>query len=322
VLKTEINPLALAKGMATFVPGIASLALRSSGGTNSARYCYGVWLCHLIKAAENGLPIRFKRVAELGPGDSLGIGLASMLTGADHYLALDAKPHASSGSNIATFEELVQLFSAEAAIPGHDEFPNLQPLPTSLEFPRSILTPEILRAALNPDRLDAIRRTLQGEIGGRVSVKYLAPWDNASILEPEVIDLAFSQAVLEHVEDIGTVYRALYRWLKPGAVMSHAIDFKSHGVTRSWYGHWTLSDLQWFLVKGRRAYLINREPLSSHLAEIRRAGFEIITTKPTLQAPPSRGQLSPRFCELSDDDLRSSSVFLQARKPTTGAELN
>jgi len=308
--------------MATFVPGVAGLALRSSGGTNSARYCYAVWLCHLVKAAEGGLPIRFKTVAELGPGDSLGTGLASMLTGADHYLALDAKPHASSGSNIATFEELVQLFSAEAAIPGHDEFPNLQPLPTSLEFPRHILTPEILGATLQPDRLDAIRRTLQGENGGRVSVRYLAPWDNASILEPEVVDLAFSQAVLEHVEDIGTVYRALYRWLKPGAVMSHAIDFKSHGLTRSWYGHWTLSDLQWFFVKGRRVYLINREPQSSHLAEIEGAGFEIITSTPTLQAPVPRSLLSPRFSRLTDDDLRISSVFLQARKPATRAELN
>jgi hypothetical protein len=311
----EIRSAALAKGLATFVPGVANLALRGSGGTHSARYCYGVWLCHVIKAAETGLPVRFNTVAELGPGDSLGTGLASMLTGADRYLALDAKPHASTDSNLATFEELVRLFSSEAAIPGPDEFPNLQPLPASRQFPKHILTPAILKEALQPDRLDAIRRTLRGENAGRVSVTYVAPWDDASILDEAVLDLAFSQAVLEHVEDIGSVYRALYRWLKPGAVMSHAVDFKSHGLTRSWYGHWTLSDLQWYLVKGRRAYLINRAPLSSHLAEIQAAGFEIIAATPTLQAPADRSLLSPRFSGLTDDDLRSSSVFLQARKP-------
>lgn len=312
---TEIRSLALAKGLATFIPGVSRLALRGSGGTNSARYCYGVWLCHLIKAAENGLPLRFTTVAELGPGDSLGTGLASMLTGADHYLALDAKPHASATSNLATFEELVRLFSTEAAIPGHDEFPHLQPLPKSLAFPRHILTSAALGAALQPDRLDAIRQTLRGDTGLRVTVRYLAPWDDASIIEPDVVDLAFSQAVLEHVEDIGAAYRALYRWLKPGAVMSHAIDFKSHGLTRSWYGHWTLSDLQWYLVKGRRAYLINRAPLSSHLAAIEDAGFDIVRTLPTVQVPVARSLLSPRFSNLTDEDLRSSAVFLQARKP-------
>jgi hypothetical protein len=314
-MSIEVNPLALAKGVATFVPGVSALSVRRSGGTNSARYCYAVWLCHLIRAAETRIPIRYRTVAELGPGDSLGTGLASMLTGADHYLALDAKPHASADSNLDTFEELIQLFSAQAAIPGPDEFPNLQPLPTSLEFPKHLLTQQILKDALRRDRLDLIRRALRGEHGDQVSVRYLAPWDDDSIVEPESVDLVFSQAVLEHVEDTRSAYRRLYQWLKPGAVMSHAIDFKSHGLTRNWYGHWTLSDLQWYLVRGRRPYLINRAPLSRHLNEIRDAGFEILTLTPTLQTPVPRTLLSPTFSWLTDDDLRSSSVFIQARKP-------
>lgn len=77
--KLQLKPLALLKRIATFIPGIERLACRYSGGTISARYCYFVWLRHLVKAYENGLKTRFNRVAELGPGDSLGVGLAAMI---------------------------------------------------------------------------------------------------------------------------------------------------------------------------------------------------------------------------------------------------
>ena len=69
---------------ATFVPGISALplvkrklaqrSLGTGGGAQSARYCYSVWLRHLIHAWKNGLPFRPNRVAELGPGFSIGVG--------------------------------------------------------------------------------------------------------------------------------------------------------------------------------------------------------------------------------------------------------
>lgn len=254
----ELKPIALAKGVATFIPGMEKVALRGTGGTNSARYCYAVWLCYLLKAAENELTVRYGTIAELGPGDSLGTGLAAMLTGVNRYLAFDAKPHANITANLATLEELIRLFTARTPIPGHDEFPNLKPLPETLAFPRDVLTDEILAAALHSDRLAAIRRAIAGDQSGPVTVSYTAPWYDVPIPEGATVDMAFSQAVLEHVEHLDTVYSALYRWLKPGAFMSHSIDFKIHGLTRDWFGHWTLSDAEWYVVKGRRAYVINR----------------------------------------------------------------
>jgi hypothetical protein len=38
----------LMKGIATFVPGVRRLANRRAGGPASARYCYSVWLRHLV----------------------------------------------------------------------------------------------------------------------------------------------------------------------------------------------------------------------------------------------------------------------------------
>lgn len=40
-------------------------------------------------AYKNGLPVHPDTVAGLGPGDSLGFGLAALISGADKYFAFD-----------------------------------------------------------------------------------------------------------------------------------------------------------------------------------------------------------------------------------------
>src|SRR5450432_4034075 len=120
----------LARGLATYVPGMATLHrhVTRTGGSDSARYCYSVWLRHLVLSYQNGLCTRPpSRVAELGPGDSIGIGLAALLSGADYYYGLDALPLANLRRNVGVFEELIELFRARAAIPGDDEFPGVKP---------------------------------------------------------------------------------------------------------------------------------------------------------------------------------------------------
>ena len=55
----------------------------------NSRYCYSVWLRHLSIINENGLDTNPNIVAELGPGDSIGMGLMALLTGSSKYYALD-----------------------------------------------------------------------------------------------------------------------------------------------------------------------------------------------------------------------------------------
>src|SRR5215813_2064256 len=84
---------------ATFVPGVSALplvrrklaqrSLGTGGGAQSARYCYSVWLRHLLHASANRLNVDPVHVAELGPGLSLGIGLAAILSGVERYYAFD-----------------------------------------------------------------------------------------------------------------------------------------------------------------------------------------------------------------------------------------
>ena len=80
---------ALIRGLATFIPGYVSGSPREPGGTVSPRYCYSVWLRHLVMASDGCLFEYPKTVAELGPGDSIGIGLAALISGADEYYAFD-----------------------------------------------------------------------------------------------------------------------------------------------------------------------------------------------------------------------------------------
>ena len=69
-------------------------------------------------------------------------------------------------------------------------------------------------------------------------------------------------------------------------------------------------------MRGRREFLINREPLSTHLACARKAGFEILLLK---RGHGSRGletrALTQRFQILDDEDLETSGALLILRKP-------
>lgn len=304
------------RGIKSYLP-FASFP-SGTGGTISARYCYSVWLRHQLVLFHNNLDPYPQVIAELGPGDSLGIGLAGLLSGAQRYIALDVWAHASLERNLAVFDELVALFQARAPIPGEREFPNVFPLLSSYDFPHHILHEERLKRTLAPERIARLRADLEMLYEPRPdsAISYICPWTDADVIQPASADLIYSQAVLEHVNDIAFTYRACYQWLKPGGVMSHQIDFKSHGITDVWNGHWGYPDWLWTITRGKKPYFINREPLSAHIAAIEAAGFEILQVLPVHQSGGlRRKQLARRFQSMSNEDLITSSAHLLARKP-------
>lgn len=263
----------LAYGAATFVPGINRLGIKGTGGTNSARYCYSVWMRHLVMTKENGLNPYPRIVAELGPGDSLGIGLCALLSGCQKYYAFDVVEHASIEGNLAIVDELVFLFKNREPIPDDAEWPNVKPRLKDYDFPADILDNHRLEWALNESRLTDIRNSIKGKSVGESMIEYKVPWDKDMLIEPDSVDMIYSQAVLEHVDMLHDAYRGMYLWLRPNGHISHAIDFKSHGIFDSWDGHWTCPDWLWMLVRGKRPYLINREPYSTHLKHLKEAGL-------------------------------------------------
>lgn len=276
-------------------------------------------------AYRSGLSTTPGTVAELGPGDSLGIGLAALLSGANTYYALDVVEYANRKRDAEILDELISLFGKRERIPDEREFPEVKPYLESYEFPHHLLTDERLSAALREDRVEDIRRALLDPDDGsdaKIRISYVAPWYESTFLEEGSIDMIYSQAVLEHVDQLAFTYEQLQRWLKQGGFMSHQIDFRSHGVARSWNGHWTYSDRVWSLIRGLWPYLLNREPYSRHLELLQEAGLQIVCEVKVKQPlRVRRRQLAPRFRNLSDDDLTTSGAFVQAVRKRSGIEL-
>jgi len=304
---------ALLAGLATWIPGYDHV--RTTGGTNSARYCYSVWLRHLILAQGSGrLPAGVPRVvAELGPGDSIGIGVAALLSGAEKYDALDLVRYSDLSRTREMFDELVRMFSEREPVPGGSEFPALKPALERNDFPHHILDNTTMRAALSPARIATIREAIDRAGESPTMIVYQAPWNDPSVIQPGSVDFIFSQAVLEHVDDLDGVYAAMRKWLAPAGLMSHQIDFQCHRKADTWNGHWTYSDFAWKLAVGGRAFLLNRAPHSRHVSLLKQHGFETLIDRPVRSASVlKRRQLAARFRDLSEDDLTTSGVYLLA----------
>ena len=304
---------ALLSGVATWLPGYR--AMRRTGGTDSARYCYSVWLRHLILLHASGRmssrvpPI----VAELGPGDSIGIGIAALLSGADRYYAFDIIRYSDLSRARGIFDELVRMFVDREPVPGAGEFPSLNPKLEDYAFPHGLLDGEWLRSALSPQRVAAIRSAIDLAADAPSMIQYQAPWNDLAGVPGGSVDLIYSQAVLEHVDDLDGAYASMRRWLKTGGLMSHQIDYRCHGKADTWNGHWTYSDFTWKVVVGRRAYLLNRVPHSSQLAMLKRNGFDVVSERLVRSASSlQKRQLAARFRDLSQDDLTTSGAYLVA----------
>ena len=145
----------LLTGIATYVPGVRMLSERSTGGTDSATYCYEVWLRHLILARDAGLPTDPVCVAEVGPGDSLGTGVAALLTGVARYVAVDLVEYVETGQNVAMIDPIRDLLAART--PVHRPGETGPDAGDGRVFPDDILDEGRLEAALLPDRIRAIR---------------------------------------------------------------------------------------------------------------------------------------------------------------------
>jgi hypothetical protein len=309
-----MNLKQLCLGLATCMPGLKNLRVRGTGGTTFARYCYSIWLRHLVMAKENGLNTNPRIVAELGPGDSLGIGLAALISGCEKYYAFDIVEFSNLERNIKVFDEIVELFKKKEAIPNTD-FPRAKPRLSNYDFPSDIFDDKRLQKALDDGRLEKIRDSICNNGDNSSMIQYKAPWYETSVLEEETADLIYSQAVLEHIDELKSAYKSMWLWLKTTGYISHQIDFKCHGTANEWNGHWGFSDFIWKMFRGRRPYLINRFPHSTHISLLHEEKFKVVCDKTvTSESNLTRNDLAPKYKSMSDEDLSISGTFIQATK--------
>lgn len=265
-------------------------------------------------ADQHGLATVPCTVVELGPGDSIGIGLMALLTGAERYYALDAVRHASTEINLLVFDELVRLLAVRAPIPSDGEFAEVLPELGDYRFPTTTLSEARLTQALAPERLKHLRNALASNLTTG-PIYYLAPMGRMNEIPSNSVDLIISQAVMEHVDQLDDIYAECFRSLKPGGVMSHQIDLRCHDTAPEWNGHWKYSKLTWRLMRGGRPWFINRQPCSTHLSLVKQVGFSLCAEiKQFGSVGISRRQLAGYFQSLSESDLKTSGIFILANK--------
>lgn len=288
------------------MPGLPALAgrLRSGQGARLRPVIsYGVWLRHLAELAElgeSGVEPKLGAVMEIGPGDSLGVGLAALLSGVERYVAVDWVAHTDVADNLRVFDELAALFAARASIPGDEG------------FPRPVAANGV---GCSPERVRRIRESVTAGAASDL-VTYLAPYRIGDLPEENFADFVVSHAVMEHVDEAESLYAAIFRWLRPGGSASFVIDYRCHRTSSRWNGHWAYSDREWSRIRADRPYSLNRLPHSEHMRLMAKCGYRIDREK--RQRTPSeidRRELSPRFANLTPDDLETSGSRVLASRP-------
>jgi len=308
----NVSVKSIIKGLLSYTPFYKIVVRKGTGGTNSARYCYSVWLRHLILLFENGMVAHPKVIAELGPGDSLGIGFAALLTGAQEYYAFDVVKHTDLKNNIRILAEIAELIKNKTPIPDENEFPELKPKLNSYSFPSNI----IHNSSKIEEKVKAIRDILSNskDQHNEIKLKYIVPWYGVEIIE-ESVDLIYSQAVMEHIIDIDDAYQTMYKWLKKGGFISHQIDFRAHETHKIWNGHWKYSDRLWKIIMHGRSYPINRYPYSAHINSLKKVGFTIISTIEVIENKGyARNELKGTFRQFNDIDYKVSSAHIIGQK--------
>ena len=191
------------------------------------------------------------------------------------------------------------------------------PVAEDYSFPSHILTNEHLEKCLDKERLEEIRNELLNpEINeGKKYIKYFIPWYDKKIAETATVDFIVSQGALQYVENIDETYAAMNSWLKPGGFMSHVIDFSSHLITKKWNAHWTFSDFEWKLVKGKKILRLNRAPLSEHLALNEKHRFKVLQVNAySKDNELTFDQFANGYTPLIETDITVRAGFIQSKK--------
>jgi hypothetical protein len=312
-----MNARFLLGGVKSFLP-IRLGSYKGTGGSITGRYCYSVWLRHLAILHRHLPEFHPGVVVELGPGDSIGLGLAALLSGSERYIGLDVVEHASSEVNLSVLDELVTLFRARTRIPDATAFPQLLPHLDDYAFPLEALNMARLEQQLRDEFVYRLRAVLKYHGSAEELLQYKCPWKASSVASASV-DLVITQVALQDMDhgEADSVLRENLRtmasWLKPGGVMSHQVDFSCPGGD-TWNHHWAFSDLAWKIVRGRRPYYVNRVSLSLYESLLDEVGMDLVAVKPVTEEGLARIESIDRFRSLPDSDFHSRAALFVAQK--------
>jgi SAM-dependent methyltransferase len=175
-------------------------------------------------------------------------------------------------------------------------------------------------------RLLELRRPKSlGELLSKSNIEYFAPADGrATGLEPNSIDLVYSNSVLEHVprEVISGLMEESFRVLRPGGLAMHNVGCNDHYAffdkSISFVNYLQYEERDWRLWNNSLQYQ-NRLRAPEFLELAMQAGFEVINNRThvrpgTLEALAGL-RVAPQFERFSRDELTATTTDFIVRKP-------
>jgi len=247
-------------------------------------------------------------ILELGPGNTVGFGLVAMLLYESDYMSLDIGEFFDPTVNLVALDEIYEQLSA-GTFDSSDISINFMPKNHNTIQVRDIqkLSPS---GTTISDRYYLLRSRIQEPLPYPLKERWTTPilqketssifLSSRRIPDPTRVEAVFSQAVLEHIDDLPGLFIHLVSTGAPGAIHSHHVDLSCHDLTREWNGHWAFSEAQWRIIRGRRPQFINRATESYLLTLFNNLDLPILhqeryrhTDRPSIKDNLSRISSSP-----------------------------
>lgn len=227
-----------------------------------------------------------KTLMEYGPGDLPGVAALMIARGADKVYCVDRFP-------------LVNLSEKNSRVLGH-----LVDSSQGIERDRLIgclKNKNDPRAGFDPRRIEYLVRP--GGLSGLV----------------DAVDLVFSRAVLEHVNDLEATFRDMTAAMRIGATAVHQVDLRSHGLHKSNpldFLEW--SPRLWSLMYSQKG-VPNRWRVDAYRSLVGELPVKLLALEATKlasgeQVASVRPHLADLFRDISDEDLRWLGFWLVIRK--------
>jgi hypothetical protein len=288
-----------------------------TGGSSDGLYVVQIFLLQIyfikIKNKDIFNSNSFDTVCEFGPGDSAAIGMMhTLVNDCSKYVAFDAHPYLNLELTKKSCLDAVALLK---------DINTDNDLATIFENHRfkSYIDIELLFLYVSGNISNKIGLVDEKMIDIKISeIEYHAPYSLKEFDKKYSFDLIFSQAVLEHCDNLSEIYSFQESNLSPGGIAYNHIDFKSHGTSFRWNGHYGFSNKRYrALQKSNTFQWINRLPVSFHISAMQNAGLdikELIKFKLAKGIPMNKVSKDMKSLILDQDDLNTHSSLIICSK--------
>ena len=241
-------------------------------GTSDGFYCFSLFvrLFYFTDKYLNGK--RQNSVLEVGCGDTFVTSCLFYFCGYRSIFAIDGYRYLNKEKTVSSLNQAIELLRNRS-----EKVLNFNP-----EVDKSVFV-RLYQAIPTGDEFDKLAKELRDHVedyfeGKSTIINYIAPYD----LTPEFnvkFDFIFSQAVLEHVFPLDKTLVFLKEMLANGGVMYHSVDFKSHGFSPLFNGHYLMTEDEFKTIASPFVFrMINRYP-PSFLNRYFENNFEILDQK-------------------------------------------